>query len=296
VSVRSAIEPRARRLLEPLARTGPLARVASRRPAVARRLYLDLLERAVTHTLYYPPDVRSLPDNVKESFEQEFEKAGITDLGGGGDLQRRHEGRDWPVYAQTMIGRKRIRNLRVLVERIVKERIPGDLIEAGCWRGGAVIMMRGVLKAYGIEDRTIYAADSFEGLPPPNAELYPADSADINYTAEELAVSLEEVKRNLGMYGLADGVEFLQGWFRDTLPVVRDKQWALVRLDGDLYESTMDGLTNLYPQLSPGGFLIVDDYGWENCRQAVEDYRAEHGITAEIERVDWVGAFWRKPA
>ncbi len=58
----------------------------------------------------------------------------------------------------------------------------------------------------------------------------------------------------------------------------------------------MDGLTNLYPQLSPGGFLIVDDYGWENCRKAVEDYRAEHGITAPIERIDWVGAWWRKPA
>ena len=103
------------------------------------------------------------------------------------------------------------------------------------------------------------------------------------------------MQANLARYGLNDGgVEFLKGWFRDTLPTVRDKRWSLVRLDGDLYESTMDGLVNLYPQLSPGGYLIVDDYGWENCRKAVEDYRAEHGIDEPIERIDWVGAWWRK--
>jgi O-methyltransferase len=260
-------------------------------------MYLDLLERAVTHTLYFPPDVRDLPDNVKESFEQEFEKAGITDLGGAGAQQRRNEGRDWPLFAQTMIGRKRTHNVRTLVERVIAERVPGDLIEAGCWRGGTVIMMRGVLKAHGINDRTVFAADSFQGLPEPDPERFPADSGDINYTAAELAVSIDEVKGNLARYGLNDGgVEFLEGWFRDTLPTVRDRRWALVRLDGDLYESTMDGLVNLYPQLSPGGYLIVDDYGWENCRQAVEDYRSEHGITAPIERIDWVGAWWRKPA
>lgn len=260
-------------------------------------MYIDLLERAVTHTLYYPPDKRELPANVKESFESEFERTGITDLGGLNDMQRREEGRDWPLYAQTMIGRKRTRNVRQLVERVIADRVPGDLIEAGCWRGGTVIMMRGILKAYGINDRTVWAADSFEGLPKPDPERFPADSADINYTAEELKVPLEEVRANLARYDLFDGgVEFLKGWFRDTLPTVSDKRWALVRLDGDLYESTMDGLVNLYPQLSPGGFLIVDDYGWENCRQAVDDYRSEHGITEPIERVDWVGAWWRKPA
>ncbi len=259
-------------------------------------MYLDLLERAVTHTLYFPPDKRELPANVQESFEHEFEKAGITELGGLSDVRRRNEGRDWPVYAQTMVGRKRIHNVRMLTERVISERVPGDLIEAGCWRGGTVIMMRGVLAAHGDRERTVWAADSFEGLPAPNPEQFPADLADINYTADELKVPIEEVRANLERYGLDHGVEFLEGWFRDTLPTVRDKQWALVRLDGDLYESTMDGLVNLYPQLSPGGYLIIDDFGWENCRQAVEDYRAEHGIDEPIERIDWVGAWWRKAA
>ena len=89
-------------------------------------------------------------------------------------------------------------------------------------------------------------------------------------------------------------MQLVEGWFRDTLPPLRGREWALVRLDGDMYESTMDGLTNLYPGLAPGGFLIVDDYGLPPCREAVEDYRREHGITEKVHKIDWVGAYWRK--
>ena len=73
------------------------------------------------------------------------------------------------------------------------------------------------------------------------------------------------------------------------------RRLALLRLDGDLYESTMDALVHLYPKLEPGGYLIVDDYGdIPACRQAVHDYRSRHGITEEIEPIDWTGVFWRK--
>jgi O-methyltransferase len=71
--------------------------------------------------------------------------------------------------------------------------------------------------------------------------------------------------------------------------------WSVVRLDGDLYESTMDGLANLYPGLSPGGFLIVDDYGGlAPCRAAVDDYRRDNRIAEEIVEIDWAGVYWRK--
>jgi len=259
-----------------------------------RELYLDLLERAVTHTLYFPPDKRKPPEYVRESFAKEFEKQGL-ELGDLNDVERRAEGRDWPVYAQTMVGLERIRNVRECTERVLADGVPGDLIEAGVWRGGTAIMMRGVLKAHRVADRTIWAADSFQGLPKPDPERFPADAQDRGFEAEELKISVDEVRNNFHRYGLYDDqVRFLEGWFRDTLPTVADRRWALIRLDGDLYESTMDGLVNLYPQLSPGGFLIIDDYGWENCRKAVEDFRREHGITEPIERIDWVGAFWRK--
>ena len=133
-------------------------------------------------------------------------------------------------------------------------------------------MMRGVLSAYGDRERVVWAADSFAGLPAPDEERYPADVGDRGHTAEELAVPLDEVQDNFRRYGLLDEqVKFLPGWFRETLPTVSKQRWAIVRLDGDLYESTMDGLVNLYPRLSPGGFLIIDDYGFDNCRAAVDD-------------------------
>jgi O-methyltransferase len=86
----------------------------------------------------------------------------------------------------------------------------------------------------------------------------------------------------------------LEGWFRDTLPPLRGRRWAVVRLDGDMYESTMDGLVNLYDGLSAGGFLIIDDFSHPGCRQAVEDFRRQHGIDEPIEKIDWTGVFWRK--
>jgi O-methyltransferase len=156
--------------------------------------------------------------------------------------------------------------------------------------------MRAVLKAHGVTDRRVWLADSFQGLPPPDPERYPQDVGDPLHTMKELAVSLEQVKANFSRYGLLDDrVCFLPGWFRDTLPAAPVERLAVVRLDGDMYESTMDGLVNLYPKLSVGGYVIVDDYGYyASCRQAVHDFRAAHGIRDEIRQVDWTGVYWRR--
>jgi O-methyltransferase len=269
-----------------------------------RSLYLDLLERALTHTLYHPPDTRELPQHVKDAFAEEFIRLGVAQeflrLGepqDSRDAERRAEGKDWPVYAQTMVGQMRLRNVRECVETVLADGIGGDLIEAGCWRGGVAILMRGILRAYGVDDRAVWAADSFAGLPEPDERRYPADTGDQGHALEELAVDIDEVRNNFRRYDLFDDqVKLLPGWFNETLPTIRDRRWAVVRLDGDLYESTMDGLVNLYPRLSIGGYLIIDDYGFDNCRAAVEDYRREHGITDEVQRVDWTGAFWRRTA
>jgi hypothetical protein len=176
--------------------------------------------------------------------------------------------------------------------------VPGDLIETGVWRGGATIFMRALLKLEGVTDRIVWVADSFEGLPPPDAERYPADAGDELHTVEVLAVSLQEVKANFEKFGvLDDGVRFLKGWFRDTLSDPRIRQLAVLRLDGDMYESTTDALVRLYPRLSIGGYIIVDDYGCiPACRQAVHDFRAAHGIEDVIQWVDWTGVYWRRTA
>ena len=196
----------------------------------------------------------------------------------------RIDGTDWPSRAMTMIGQRRLDNLETLSDDVIANDVAGDMIETGAWRGGATIFMRAILKSYGVTDRVVWVADSFEGLPPPNPRRYPADAEYNLNEQEELAVSLPVVRENFRRYDLLDDqVRFLKGWFKDTLPDAPIKRLAILRLDGDLYESTMDALVSLYPKLSIGGYIIVDDYGaLEPCRQAVHDYRQEHGITEPI--------------
>jgi hypothetical protein len=194
-----------------------------------------------------------------------------------------------------MIGVPRLDNLRACIEAVLDDAVEGDFIETGVWRGGACIFMRGILKAYGVEDRVVWVADSFAGLPPGDRAKYPKESSVDFHQHGELAVSLENVQRNFARYGLLDGqVKFLKGWFRDTLPSAPIRKLAILRLDGDLYESTMDGLA-LYPKLSPGGFVIVDDYNLiKACNDAIEDFRRQHGIRDELRLIEGGGGYWRR--
>lgn len=206
-------------------------------------------------------------------------------------------GRDWPITAHTMIGIKRLNNIQFCVEEIIKNNIPGDLIEAGAWRGGAAIFMRAILKNYGVKDRHIWVADSFEGLPKTNVKKYPSEIITRHlHTVAFMKVSLNEVKDNFASYGLLDNqIRFLKGWFKNTLPKAPIKNLALVHIDADMYESTMDALVNLYPKLSKGGYVIIDDYlGHPGCRQAVKDYRKLHTIYDKIIPVDWTAVYWKR--
>jgi O-methyltransferase/8-demethyl-8-(2,3-dimethoxy-alpha-L-rhamnosyl)tetracenomycin-C 4'-O-methyltransferase len=247
---------------------------------IARRLYLDVLERCLLNTIY-------------EDAYTDWRQRGVAH---GFDPALRRLGRDWPRVAHTMIGQLRLRNLRVLAEQALADDIPGDFIETGVWRGGACILLRGILKAHGETERRVFVADSFAGLPPPDPR-YPADAGDNHAQFEELAVSLDEVKANFAKYELLDEqVVFLKGWFKDTLPSAPIERLAVLRLDGDMYQSTMDGLENLYDKVSPGGFVIVDDYGCvAGCKAAVTDFRQARGITDAIIDIDGWGIFWRKP-
>jgi hypothetical protein len=241
------------------------------------KLYLDLMKACLTNTIYCDP-------NIQEDVPYIF------------DPKLREEGRDWPQHGHTMVGRRRLDNVQFCVEDALARKVPGDLMETGVWRGGTVILMRAILKANGVTSRRVWAADSFEGLPPPNPEKYPLDAELKLNTFKALSVSLEQVQENFRRYDLLDEqVRFLKGWFRDTLPSAPVEKLAVLRLDGDLYESTMDALTSLYPKLQKGGYLIVDDYNdIPACRQAVTDYRDRNGIRDEIVPVDWTGVYWKK--
>ncbi len=145
--------------------------------------------------------------------------------------------RGWLPEAHTMIGVKRLDNLHECVEDVLERAVPGDLIEAGVWRGGASIFMRAVLKAHGVEiERSGWR---IQGLPPPNDDEYPADAGDLHHTIDELAVSLDEVRQNFRRYDLLDDqVRFIPGWFRDTLRQAPLERLAVIRIDADMYEST----------------------------------------------------------
>lgn len=208
----------------------------------------------------------------------------------------REAGNFWPVYAHTMVGQARLDNVQFAVETVLKEAIPGDFIETGVWRGGSCILMRAILAAQGVSDRLVFVADSFAGLPPPNPSRYPADQGDKLHQFKALAISEAEVRENFRRYGLLDEqVVFVKGFFEESLPTAPVSQLAVLRLDGDMYGSTITALENLYPKLSPGGFCIIDDYSCINaCRQAVDDYRARHNITTPFETIDWSAVYWRK--
>jgi hypothetical protein len=244
-----------------------------------RILQLDALERSLTGYETGDPPLPGSPIPVG-AFHPDF----------------RDEGLDWPSTALTMIGRRRLRNFRELIERAIRDDVPGDIIETGVWRGGASILARAVLAAWEVTDRTVIVADSFEGLPPPDVDRFPADKESTLHTYRELAVSLEQVQANFERFGLLDDqVQFLKGWFRDTMPLVASPALAVIRLDGDMYESTMDPLVHLYDRLSPGGWVIVDDYVLDACAQAVHDFLDGRGIEVEIIAVDRVGSYFQKP-
>jgi len=194
----------------------------------------------------------------------------------------------------TMIGRKRMDNLQACVETVLQQGIPGDLIECGVWKGGACIFMRGILKAHGANERKVWVADSFRGLPKSTEEDGELDLSPGAWP--QLAISIERVKSYFELFGLLDeGVRFLPGWFSETLPNAPIERLAVLRLDGDLYASTRDALTDLYDKLSPGGFVIVDDYALlPSCARAVEEFRTCRRITTPLEPIDFSGVFWRK--
>ncbi len=211
------------------------------------------------------------------------------------DERRRETGRDWPQQAMTMIGRRRLRSLRECCEIVLERGIPGDFAETGVWRGGACIMMLAVLAAHGVGDRTVWGFDSFEGLPQPDA-AYPADSRDPHHGFPQLAIGVEEVIENARRVGLlSDRLRLVKGWFRDTLPGAPIQKLAVLRLDGDMYESTIQALDALYPRLESGGICIIDDYGCvPGCRAAVDGYRHAHGIRSPMVNIDNLGIWWKK--
>jgi hypothetical protein len=197
----------------------------------------------------------------------------------------------------TMIGRFRLDNIERCAERIFADGIAGDFMEAGVCQGGAAIFMRALQVVHGEEHRRTWVVDSFQGVPPSDQE----DDRRYGLNLEEarepwLAFSEARVRQNFARYDLLDDrVEFVAGWIADSVPKAPIGPLAMLRVDVDLYSSTQECLDLLYDRVSPGGFVILDDYGWlECCRDAVDDFRARRAIADPIQSIDASGIFWRK--
>ena len=271
-------------------------------------LYLDLLKMVLTRSLDPVDYVKWSPARGQMGLSKRAKSFAARTLGGPMsrrnleimkrvpfDPEARATGTDWPVNAETMIGLDALDVLRSCVDDVLDNDVPGDLVETGAWRGGASIYMRAILKVRGDTKRTVWVADSFEGLPKPD-DRYPQDAGDEHWTVPTLTASLEEVQTNFERYGMLDEqVRFLVGWFKDTLPSAPIDEIAVLRVDADMYGSTMDALEALGHKVSPGGYVIVDDYSLTGARAAIHDYRDQRGITARLHPTG-VRAYWQQPA
>lgn len=249
-------------------------------------LYLDLLKKCLLNTIY--KDDSTFIHNEVIPYDE----------------AKRLDGRDWPLLAHTMVGMKRLENVEDLLRKCVLNCIAGDFLEAGVWRGGTSILAAGFIKEQfeydNINDnyfpcrRKVYVCDSFEGLPPPASDN---DKDCFLHTIKFLSVPLKEVKANFKSYDLLGNVVFIPGFFKDTMPFLAKKEdlkLCVLRLDGDMYDSTWDVLTNLYDKVSNGGYIIIDDYNLPNCKRAVDDFRKSKNINIPLVEVDWTGVYWRK--
>jgi O-methyltransferase len=246
----------------------------------AAHLYLRLLKRCLVRDLF--------PDQRYDSGDVEHPVAYSREL--------RQEGKDWPTEAETMVGMKRLDNLQECCLTTLVDSVAGDFVETGVWRGGCGILMRAILDACGDDQRRVWLFDSFEGLPRPDFQSFPKDRDDSLWTfSAYLGVSLSQVKDNFRRYELLDErTHFVKGWFRDTIPFADVDAISVLRLDGDMYESTWIVLNHLYPKLQAGGFVIIDDYGAiPGCKAAVDDFRERYAIRSPTVAVDWTGIYWR---
>ncbi|MFL5382969.1 MAG: TylF/MycF/NovP-related O-methyltransferase [Longimicrobiaceae bacterium] len=200
----------------------------------------------------------------------------------------------------TMTSPERMYALYKAVEYLVRNRVPGDLVECGVWKGGSSMMMALALAHFGDTTRTLYLYDTFAGMPAPGEADVDAEGRESASTWERMQRDghnewcyspLDEVKANLARTGYpADRVVYVQGKVEDTIPGTRPERIALLRLDTDWYASTRHELEHLYPALVPGGVLVLDDYGaWQGARHATDEYFAGRGLPLLLNRIDETG-------
>jgi len=190
------------------------------------------------------------------------------------------------IPASAALGRVRLDHLRGCLEALRNDAVEGDLIESGTGRGGAAIFMRGFLEAHEIAGSRVWVVDRFDGRELPDGE------DDVRFPPV-----LNSVREGFARFDLLDDrVKFLQGPPASELGHSSIDEVALLRVDSIDPEEVRAILEAIYERVSPGGFVVIDDYGSAGCQEAVEAFRADIGVQEPLERIDWSAAAWRRAA
>lgn len=206
----------------------------------------------------------------------------------------------------TMVSIERMYALYQAVEYLVRNRIAGDIVECGVWRGGCCMLIAKTLTHFQDTGRKIYLYDTFEGMPAPTEKDVARDgqrlvkqwNAMVKDSHNEWCyASLQDVQKNLSAVDYPQTqIYYIVGKVEDTLPGTIPEKIALLRLDTDWYESTKHEMRHLYPRLVSTGPLLIDDYGhWKGSRDAVDESFAEMGLFPYLSRVDYTGRTFIKP-
>jgi O-methyltransferase len=206
------------------------------------------------------------------------------------------------VRPYTMTSTERIHALYQAVKYVIDNKIPGDFVECGVWRGGSAMVMAYTSMMMGETSREIHLYDTFEGMSEPtenDKDVHGQKADSLLKRTKKVAntediwcyATMDDVRNNLASVAYpVDNIFFHKGKVEDTIPGFLPNQISLLRLDTDWYESTLHEMNHLYPLLSDKGVLILDDYGhWQGARKAVDEYMKKMGIKPCLHRIDYTG-------
>jgi len=251
-----------------------------------------------------------LTDRIAAGATRVFGRAGLTIARAPavGNIRRSHPDIDAAFaellpgvapYTQTTV--ERLYALWLGIEHVVRTKVAGDIVECGVWRGGSTMLAALALSARAATDRRLWLYDTFDGMPEPGdrdvdvaGRSMPEEWDRISSDPDNRVLAratLPDVQANLRRTGYpADEIEWIQGKVEDTIPGRAPETIALLRLDTDWYDSTRHELEHLWPRLSAGGVLIIDDYGhWQGARAAVDEYFAGRDDVPLLTRIDYTG-------
>jgi hypothetical protein len=167
--------------------------------------------------------------------------------------------------------------MRDLILDVDRRGIEGDIVETGCWKGGTAAFMAYVSKHNG-SNRMTWMFDSFEGFPSLKENDAIGSPSPHVFTEGYLATPVQDAHKITRILGVEQNTRIVKGWFKDTLPKAAIGKIAILRMDADFYEATMETLEALYDKVAKGGYVVIDDFQYEGCRRALYDFFSKRGI------------------